>query len=100
MFTALFARQHEKVSPCLEEVAEPAGWKLRVWTANTDEAEEGVWRDRYSLWSFSLWSFCRFGLLCAPTDQVFKGRHLRSPPVPAWRLTYRLVGGATVENGH
>ena len=60
MFTALFARQHEKVSPCLEEVAEPAGWKLRVWTANTDEAEEGVWRDRYSLWSF-----CRFGLLCA-----------------------------------
>ena len=40
-------RQHQKVSPCLEEVSEPAGWKLRVWTANTDEEEEGVWRDRY-----------------------------------------------------
>ena len=40
-------RQHQKVSPCLEEVSEPAGWKLRVWTANTDEKEEGVWRDRY-----------------------------------------------------
>ena len=32
--------------------------------------------------------------LPAPTDQVFKGRHLRSPPVPAWRLTYRYAGGA------
>ena len=41
-------RQHQKVTPCLEEVAEPASWKLRVWTANTDEEEEGVWRDRYS----------------------------------------------------
>ena len=36
------------MSPCLEEVAEPAGWKLRVWTANTDEEKEGVWKDRYS----------------------------------------------------
>ena len=41
-------RQHQKVTPCLEEVAEPAAWKLRVWTANTDEEEEGVWKDRYS----------------------------------------------------
>ena len=41
-------RQHQKVTPCLEEVAEPASWKLRVWTANTDEEEEGGWRDRYS----------------------------------------------------
>ena len=29
-------------------MAEPAGWKLRVWTANTDEEKEGVWKDRYS----------------------------------------------------
>ena len=36
------------MSPCLEEVAEPAGWNLRVWTANTDEEMEGVWKDRYS----------------------------------------------------
>ena len=29
-------------------MVEPAAWKLRVWTANTDEEEEGVWKDRYS----------------------------------------------------
>ena len=31
------------------------------------------------------------GVTLMPTDQVSKGRHLRFPPVPFWRLTYKLL---------
>ena len=41
-------RRHQKVSPCLEKVKGAEAWKLRVWTANNDDEEEGVFRDRYT----------------------------------------------------
>ena len=72
------------MSPCLEEVAEPAGWKLRVWTANTDEEKEGVWKDRYS--DFAPWPPLMFQL-----TNIFEIQRCICPGTLAWMLILPLA---------